>query len=360
MKKFLQKILFSLPEEMSHELSLDALAFAHNLKFLHKFATQVDDKFNLYNLEFKNRVGLAAGLDKNGDYIDALADLGFGFIEVGAVTPKPQFGNPKPRLFRYAQENSVINRMGFNNKGVDYMVNSLKNRTTKIPVGVNIGKNKDTPLEQAVDDYKICLEKLYPYADYISLNISSPNTPDLRKLQTPEYLSDLITQIQDLQQKLTKQQGFKLPIFIKIAPDFDDESQLLELIQVLNKQKVDGVIATNTSVDKSLLQNVPSEHQQGGVSGKVLKNLADKILEKVAQNLNKDIPIIGVGGISCAKDGADKIKLGASLVQIYTGFVYKGIDLISEVGEAILANNPTNTKNASNTNNTNTKTNTNN
>jgi dihydroorotate dehydrogenase len=285
-------------------------------------------------LDFPNPVGLAAGLDKNGAYIEALAKLGFGFIEVGTVTPRPQPGNPQPRLFRLPQAQAIINRMGFNNDGIDHLIENIKRSNFHGILGVNIGKNFDTPVDKAVEDYLICFQKAYRYASYVTINISSPNTRNLRQLQNSPELERLLHLLKREQTKLSDQQGKYTPLVIKIAPDLES-SQLEAIAQLLIKYQIDGVIATNTTISRQNLEHLPLSNEIGGLSGAPLKPLSTKVIRKLYALLQGTIPIIGVGGILSAEDAKEKIEAGANLIQIYTGLIYHGSDLIRQSVEAI-------------------------
>ena len=276
-------------------------------------------------MHFKNRLGTAAGLDKNGDYIDALGDLGFGFLEVGTVTPLAQSGNPKPRVFRNYRENSIINRLGFNNKGVDYLVSNLKKKTYKGVLGVNIGANKDSIGNQRINDYLVCLEKVNKYADYITINISSPNTPNLRDLHDSENLSILINAID----KSIKDLDISKPVFLKISPDESDET-ISNIITHVENSSFSGIIATNTTIDKSMLVNEEIKLIDGGISGEPLMNKSTEKLSYI-RSKSKDIKLIGVGGVLSKEDYDKKINAGASLVQVYTGFIIQGPKLINNI-----------------------------
>ncbi|MBV1891893.1 MAG: quinone-dependent dihydroorotate dehydrogenase, partial [Gammaproteobacteria bacterium] len=283
---------------------------------------------------FPNPVGLAAGLDKNGDYFNALSELGFGFVEIGTITPRPQPGNPQPRLFRLPEYQAIINRMGFNNLGVDHLVAQVRERQFKGVLGINIGKNFDTPVEKASDDYRLCMEKVYAYADYIAVNISSPNTPGLRDLQHAEQLDELLAILKQTQTRLADEQGRYVPLALKIAPDLDDE-QIADMARQLIKHGIDGVIATNTTLSRELVKRSPLAGEQGGLSGWPVRERATEVVGKLAKELDGALPIIGVGGIASGADACDKIKAGASLVQVYTGFIYRGPALITEAAEAL-------------------------
>jgi len=280
-------------------------------------------------LNFPNPVGLAAGMDKDGEYIECLATLGFGFIEVGTVTPRPQAGNPYPRLFRLPKNQAIINRMGFNNKGVDNLVTNIKKVNFEGILGVNIGKNADTPLENAVDDYLVCLHKVYLHADYVAINLSSPNTPELRKLQHGDELEKLLSALKQAQQQLTDQHGKYVPIVVKIAPDMT-MSELDKMADILLSYDVDGVVGTNTTTSRQGLKNVDYADETGGLSGAPLSDSATDIIKHLYIKLQDKIPIIAVGGVMSALDAQEKRLAGASLVQIYTGLIYRGPSLVKE------------------------------
>lgn len=330
---FFRPLLFTLDPETAHTVSLTALQCAQNLGLLraHSFACKPR---RIMGLDFPNPVGLAAGLDKNGAYIDALAKQGFGFIEVGTVTPRPQPGNPRPRLFRLSQAQAIINRMGFNNDGIDRLIENIKCSNFQGILGVNIGKNFDTPVDKAVEDYLICLQKVYRYASYVTINISSPNTRNLRQLQNSAELERLLHLLKREQTKLSDQQGKYTPLVIKIAPDLES-SQLESIAQLLIKYQIDGVIATNTTISRQNLAHLPFSNETGGLSGAPLKSLSTQVIRKLSALLQGTLPIIGVGGILSAEDAKEKIEAGANLIQIYTGLIYHGPDLIRQSVEAI-------------------------
>lgn len=331
----IRPILFSLDPEKAHDLSLSMMGKLQDSPFRFILNNQlVSDPFELWGLQFPNRVGLAAGLDKNGRYLDALGALGFGFVEVGTVTPKPQAGNDKPRMFRLPEAEAIINRMGFNNDGVDQLVENIKGSEYKGIVGINIGKNKTTPEEQAVDDYMIGMEKVFPYADYITVNISSPNTPGLREMQFGSLLDELLKGIKDKQKQLAEQHKKQVPVLVKIAPDLSDE-EIEKVADSFVRFDIDGVIATNTTLDRSTVKGFHHADEAGGLSGRVLADSSTQVLAKLNQALQGNIPTIGVGGIHDAKSAVAKIQAGASLVQIYSCFIYQGPALIQEVAQAI-------------------------
>ncbi|MBD3610139.1 MAG: quinone-dependent dihydroorotate dehydrogenase [Gammaproteobacteria bacterium] len=331
---FFRSLLFRLDAETSHHLALLGMKWLHRLGLLSRIFPKPAPKVTqLLGMQLENPVGLAAGLDKNGDYIDALGALGFGFIEIGTVTPRPQPGNPRPRLFRLPQAEAIINRMGFNNKGVDHLINQVKKRRYKGILGINIGKNFDTPIENAVDDYLLCLQKVYPYADYVTINISSPNTENLRQLQQQDELRDLLTAIKAEQKLLHQRYHRYIPVLVKIAPDLS-EQDVTNIAEIINELGIDGVIATNTTISREQVQGLAHAQEHGGLSGKPVKYNSDKVLSMLATQLAKEIPIIGVGGISSAQDVRDKFSKGAQAVQIYSGFIYRGPELIHEAVDA--------------------------
>ena len=324
---FFLKLFKLLSPELAHSFSLNSLKLLHKLNILRLFfhKNYKDENVIFLGMHFKNRLGTAAGLDKNGDYIDALGDLGFGFLEVGTVTPLAQSGNPKPRVFRNYRENSIINRLGFNNKGVDHLVSNLKKKTYKGVLGVNIGANKDSIGNQRINDYLVCLEKVNKYADYITINISSPNTPNLRDLHDSENLSILINAID----KSIKDLDISKPVFLKISPDESDET-ISNIITHVENSSFSGIIATNTTIDKSMLVNEEIKLIDGGISGEPLMNKSTEKLSYI-RSKSKDIKLIGVGGVLSKEDYDKKINAGASLVQVYTGFIIQGPKLISNI-----------------------------
>jgi dihydroorotate dehydrogenase len=292
----------------------------------------------VFGLKFKNQVGLAAGFDKDAKMIDALSSLGFGFIEIGTLTPKPQKGNPKPRLFRLKKDEAIVNRMGFNNLGVDEAVVQLKKRKSNCIIGGNIGKNKDTPNENAIDDYLFCFKKLFDFVDYFVVNVSSPNTPNLRSLQEKKPLLNILIQLQT--ENKSKQNP--KPILLKIAPDLN-EQQLDDIIEIVMESKISGVIATNTTISRDNLKTSRTNIEKigmGGLSGKPLKNQSTWVINYLAEKSNKSFPIIGVGGIHSEKDAIEKIEAGADLIQLYTGFIYEGPSLIKRINKAFLKIKP--------------------
>lgn len=320
--QFFQK----LPEELAHSIALKSLKILYSLNILSFFAPKIkQNKFQFLGMEFKNRLGTAAGLDKNGDYIDALGALGFGFLEVGTSTPLPQSGNAKPRLFRVFRENAIINRMGFNNKGIDHLVRNLKKAKYNGIIGVNIGANKESTDQARIDDYLTCFKKVYKYADYIVVNISSPNTENLRDLHNSDQLTQLLNSISDLSKTLLNTK----PIFLKISPD-ENESSIRRIVKEVEDSIFSGLIATNTTVDKTLLIDKTYHEFEGGLSGMPLHNKSNEKLELI-RAINKDMPLIGVGGVIDNDSYNKKLKCGADLVQIYTGFIIKGPKILSEI-----------------------------
>lgn len=329
MYSLLRELLFLLSPEMSHHTALRALKLAYQLGLNGKAEALVGTPVEVMGLKFSNRVGLAAGLDKNAEFIDALASCGFGFIEVGTVTPRPQPGNPHPRLFRLKSAKAIINRMGFNNHGLEYLLGQVKKAKYQGILGINIGKNFDTAVERAVDDYLIGLRKVYGHADYITINISSPNTPGLRSLQYGEDLRRLLTALKQEQLLLAEEQGRYVPLAVKVAPDLSLE-EIAGIAEVLLDCEMDGLIATNTTLDKSAVASLEHGVEQGGLSGQPLTERSTEVIRLFHQHLGKRIPIIGVGGIMSAQDAMAKLQAGAALVQIYTGFIYAGPQLIKD------------------------------
>ncbi|MEM7054969.1 MAG: quinone-dependent dihydroorotate dehydrogenase, partial [Pseudomonadota bacterium] len=327
---FARSGLFCLPPETAHDVALNALAAG---RFLLRPVKHPAKPIECLGLEFDNAVGLAAGLDKNGDYIDALAALGFGFIEVGTVTPKPQSGNAKPRMFRLPEHQALINRLGFNNKGVDHLVEQLKKRTFKGPVGANIGKQKETPVERAAEDYVHCLERVYPHCDYVTVNISSPNTANLRELQDTGALRELIDELLTCRNHLHQTHDLQRPILIKIAPDWH-ESALIASLEVIGESDIDGLITTNTTLDRNAVAGHDHAEESGGLSGAPLKPAANHVLKQAHKVLGAEFPIIGLGGIMNGDDAREKLEAGADLIQIYTGLIYRGPALVQQCIEA--------------------------
>ncbi|MBK1679120.1 quinone-dependent dihydroorotate dehydrogenase [Rhodocyclus tenuis] len=338
----IRQFFFSIDAETAHGIGMSGLDFAHSAGISCLLSGKVPGcPAEVMGLRFPNRVGLAAGLDKNGDHIDALAALGFGFIEVGTVTPRPQPGNPKPRLFRIPERQAIINRMGFNNEGVDTLLANVAaaqfSRRGGI-LGINIGKNFDTPIDKAADDYLNCLDKVYDAASYIAVNISSPNTKNLRDLQRDDALDDLLGRLKAAQADLAQRRGRYVPMALKIAPDLDD-AQIAAIADLLRRHRMDGVIATNTTLSRAGVEGLNNAEQAGGLSGAPLLTASTAVIGKLATALAGEVPIIGVGGIMNGADAAAKIAAGASLVQFYSGFIYRGPQLIGEAARAIAAAN---------------------
>ncbi len=325
----IRSALFSLDPEDAHGLTLSSLDVAHALGML-KLLPRVQGKpVRVMDIDFPNAVGLAAGLDKDGAHIKALGDLGFGFLEIGTVTPRPQSGNPKPRLFRLPDAEAIINRMGFNNHGVDNLVRNVEMSGFKGVLGINIGKNKDTPNDRAVDDYLTCLDKVYARASYVTVNISSPNTQNLRELQKDEALDALLSAIKLRQSELAQQHGKYVPIALKIAPDLDD-AQVAAISALLMMHRIDAVIATNTTIARDAVAGLPNASEAGGLSGAPVRAVSTRVITTLAHHLKNEVPIIGVGGILSGDDAAEKISAGAALVQLYSGLIYRGPALVRE------------------------------
>ncbi|MDR2838340.1 MAG: quinone-dependent dihydroorotate dehydrogenase [Azonexus sp.] len=334
----IRKFFFALDAETAHGIGMSGVDFLSAAGFSCLLAKPVTPcPVEVMGLKFPNPVGLAAGLDKNGDHIDALARLGFGFIEIGTVTPRPQEGNPKPRLFRLPEAQGIINRMGFNNAGVDRLLENV--RRAEFPkkggiLGVNIGKNATTPIEKAAEDYLVCLDKVYNDATYITVNISSPNTKNLRELQKDEALDDLLSQLKARQAELAQKHGKYVPLALKIAPDLDD-LQIAAIADTLRHHRFDAVIATNTTLSRDGVEDLPGGNETGGLSGAPVFARSTAVQKKLAAALAGELPIIGVGGIMGGEDAAEKIRAGASLVQFYSGFIYRGPELVAEVAETL-------------------------
>ena len=331
-----RSLLFHLDAERAHDLGLRSLELAYRTGLNPLLSRRPRPLLTkAFGLSFPNPVGCAAGLDKNGAHIDALLGLGFGFVEVGTTTPRPQEGNPRPRMFRLPEHSAVINRLGFNNEGVDALVRNVgKARRRGGLLGINIGKNRDTPNESAVDDYLFCLERVYPLADYITVNISSPNTAGLRELQEEQQLRKLVGTLREAQEKFGAQHGKRVPMLVKIAPDLSDDD-IDACARVLSDLKVDGVVATNTTTDRLPVEFHPLAREAGGLSGAPLYGKSTAVLRRMRARLDDGIPIIGVGGILSGADAAGKITAGAQLVQFYTGLIYRGPDLVGECVDAI-------------------------
>lgn len=334
-KSIIRPILFRFDPERVHHFTFGSISFLNKIPGVSALIRSIYQLNNpklereVFGLKFKNPVGLAAGLDKDAKIYNELDNFGFGFIEIGTITPKPQIGNPKKRLFRLKEDAGIINRMGFNNSGVEVAVQRLK-KNKGVLIGGNIGKNKDTPNENAVEDYKICFHALYDYVDYFVVNVSSPNTPNLRELQDKEPLTQLLSTLQTLNQ----QKNQPKPILLKIAPDLTDE-QLLDIIDIVSETKIAGVIATNTTISRDGLQS-ENKKETGGLSGQPLKHRSTEVIRFLHEKSHGAFPIIGVGGIHSAEDAMEKLNAGASLVQIYTGFIYEGPKLIKAINKALL------------------------
>jgi len=336
MYSLIRPLLFKLSPETAHSFTLNGLNLLYQLKLAQLFFGKPiqSNPCKVMGLDFPNRVGLAAGLDKNGEYIDCLSTLGFGFIEVGTVTPRPQKGNPTPRLFRLPTQRALINRMGFNNHGVNKLLLNLQQTKFKGILGINLGKNFNTSIDHAIDDYFLGLQKVYPFADYVTINISSPNTPGLRQLQQGEQLDLMLNVLKQTQQNLTTQYDKYVPLVIKIAPDLT-EAQLEEISKQLLNYQIDGVIATNTTLSRDSVQGLAQADETGGLSGEPLLKQSTLIVKKLHTLLRGKIPIIAVGGIMNAADAQAKLEVGASLVQVYTGLIYQGPFLIKEINQAL-------------------------
>jgi len=331
----MRALMFQLDAEKAHEIglkSVNVLEMSGLASIL--YPRPVATPIRVMGLTFPNPVGLAAGLDKNGDYIEALAALGFGFVEVGTVTPRPQPGNPKPRLFRLPEAEAIINRMGFNNLGVDHLIEQVKVAQTDAVIGINIGKNVDTPVDKAVEDYLIGLNKVYSYADYVTINISSPNTPGLRTLQFGESLNELLDALKDEQTKLQQYYGRYVPMAVKVAPDLDAE-EVIQLAQAFAQFEIDAVIATNTTMSRGGVEGLNHGDESGGLSGRPVFEKSTEVVCQFRQALPEDMPIIAAGGIMSGNDAIQKLDAGANLVQIYSGLIYQGPKLINDIVKSI-------------------------
>lgn len=331
MYSIIQKCLFTQDAEWSHDFTINWLRRTQNtpLEFIYKQSTP-SKPVSVFGITFKNPVGLAAGLDKNGECIDAFAAMGFGFIEIGTVTPKAQSGNDKPRMFRLPKGEAIINRMGFNNKGVDNLIENVKKAKYAGVLGINIGKNKLTPEENALDDYLICLRKVYNYASYVTVNISSPNTPGLRNLQHGDALQTLLNGLKKEQKLLEVEHGKYVPILVKIAPDLE-EQEIVDMANSLIDAEIDGVIATNTTLDRDLVKGQQYADEMGGLSGAVLTQKSQAVTERLCKEIAGRIPVIGVGGIHSGLSAKKRIDAGSSLIQVYSSLIYKGPGLIKEI-----------------------------
>ncbi|MCC5825722.1 quinone-dependent dihydroorotate dehydrogenase [Alkalimonas sp.] len=332
---FARSLMFACDAEWSHNFALGSLKRLAHTPLAMAWRQQLPSKpVTVAGIAFDNPIGLAAGLDKNADCIDAFGQMGFGFIEVGTVTPRPQAGNDKPRIFRLPQAQAIINRMGFNNKGVDYLVENVKKAQYQGVLGINIGKNKDTPNEQGKDDYVHCMRKVYAHASYITVNISSPNTPGLRELQYGEALDDLLQTVRNEQLDLQAQFDKYVPIFVKIAPDMD-ETEVQQVALALLRNKMDGAIATNTTLDRTMVQGLKHADEAGGLSGLPVQQKSTQVLQQLRQAVGTDFPLIGVGGIVDGASAQAKLAAGADLLQCYTGFIYRGPRLIAEIIDSL-------------------------
>lgn len=330
-----KKLMFKLDPETSHDLALQSMNLAGQLGLPRLLGAEtLQDPVEVMGLRFPNPVGLAAGLDKNAVAIDGLADMGFGFLEVGTVTPRPQPGNDKPRIFRLPEQTAIINRMGFNNAGVDTLLNNIDKSRYKGILGINIGKNKVTPNEKANEDYLFCLRKVYSRASYVTVNISSPNTPGLRTLQYGESLSSLLDALKSEQAKLSRLHDRYVPIALKIAPDMT-EDEIVMVASALKSYEMDGVIATNTTLSREGVEGLPFGDEAGGLSGGPVRSRSTRTIQTLSSELAGALPIIGVGGITDGFDAVEKLNAGASLVQIYSGFIYRGPKLVRDCVEAI-------------------------
>jgi len=331
----LRPLLFKLDPESAHRVTFRAIEQARKFGLLKTVSIPCQPR-TVMGLNFPNPIGLAAGLDKNGEYLDALAALGFGFIEIGTVTPLPQPGNPAPRIFRIPEARALINRLGFNNHGVDQLVENVKRSAYGGILGINIGKNFDTSLEKAVDDYLTGLQKVYRYASYVTVNISSPNTQNLRQLQAADALDELLGRLKSEQAGLAQRHGKYVPMAVKIAPDLD-EMQIQAIAALLMKHRIDGVIATNTTITRTGIEHLPQAQESGGLSGAPLTQRATAVIRQLHCLLQGAVPIIGVGGIMSADDAHGKLTAGASLIQLYTGLIYRGPDLVKEIARVVCA-----------------------
>jgi dihydroorotate dehydrogenase len=341
----IRKFFFSIDPEIAHGLGMNGVEILKRSGIACLLAKPPPpNPVTVMGLTFPNPVGLAAGLDKNGEHVDALAGLGFGFIEIGTVTPRPQPGNPKPRMFRIPEKQALINRLGFNNQGVEQLLGNISSaRFTRHGgiLGINIGKNLDTPIVNAVDDYLICLERVYNAASYITVNISSPNTKNLRELQNDDALDALLGRLKAEQTRLADQHGKYVPLALKIAPDLED-AQIQSIADLLRQHRMDGLIATNTTLSRDGVQGLPNAGETGGLSGAPVFERSTAVLRKLSGALAGELPIIGVGGIMSGADALAKMEAGASLVQIYTGFIYRGPGLVAEIAAALARSNKQN------------------
>ena len=330
--------LFGLDAETAHELTMHSLARAQGTPLEWAYCNGlVEDPVELAGLKFPNRIGLAAGLDKNARCIDGLGAMGFGFVEVGTVTPKPQPGNPKPRMFRLPRANALINRLGFNNDGLEAFIANVQRSSFRRKgriLGLNIGKNAATPIEDATSDYLLCLDGVYPHADYVTVNISSPNTSNLRSLQGDEALDSLLGAVARRREELAARHGRRVPIFVKIAPDLD-QAQVDVIAAALRRHGMDGVVATNTTINREAIKGLPHAEEAGGLSGAPVLEASNRVIGQLRAALGPGFPIIGVGGVMSAEDAVSKVRAGADVVQIYTGLIYRGPDLVTQAARAL-------------------------
>lgn len=332
----LRPLLFSLEGERAHSVTFSLLEIAHSLGLLGNSASNQDDAVTLMGLRFPNRVGLAAGLDKNARHIDALGALGFGFIEAGTVTAQPQVGNAKPRLFRLPEAQALINRMGFPNEGAEVIARRLSQRKFSGVCGINIGKNAVTPLEQAARNYVECFRVVAPHADYVAVNVSSPNTANLRQLQQVDQLRPILDALLEARLQVTRSSGKTLPMVVKVSPDLATED-LIAIAHLVRELRIDGVIATNTTITRDVVKGVLNSEQQGGLSGAPIQSLALRSIPILREHLGSDVPLIAVGGIDSGEDAVAALQAGADLIQIYTGLIYRGPALVTEILAAVAA-----------------------
>ena len=325
---FFKFIAFKFDPELVHHISLFLLSFFCKLGLI--FKKEYKKPVSIMGIDFPNYLGIAAGLDKNALCVDAFSNLGFGFIEVGTVTPKPQSGNPKPRLFRLISDNAIINRMGFNNEGLEGLVRNLKKQKRNCIIGVNIGKNKDTTPENTINDYVTCFNAIYEYADYVAINISSPNTPGLREFGQSGELVNLLKELKKTQKEIEEKYNKYIPLALKISPDMTQE-QIIGITKLVVEQKIDGIIATNTTITRENLKDITLAKEQGGLSGKPITKISTEVIKIIRETGGPTLPIMGVGGIFTKKDADEKIQAGANLLQVYTGFIYKGPKILDEV-----------------------------
>jgi dihydroorotate dehydrogenase len=330
----IRPLLFSLEGERAHEVTFSMLELAHSMGMLGTHESTPDEGVTLMGLRFPNRVGLAAGLDKNAKHIDALAALGFGFIEAGTVTAQAQGGNPKPRLFRLREVDALINRMGFPNEGAEVIAHRLAQRKFEGPCGINIGKNATTPLEDAARNYVECFRVVAPHADYVTVNVSSPNTTNLRQLQQVDQLRPILDALLEARVQLTSSSAKQLPILVKVSPDLSSDD-LAAIARLVRELRIDGVIATNTTITRDVVKGVPNSEQQGGLSGAPIRSLALKAIPVLREHLGSDVPLIAVGGIDSGAAAVAALQAGADLIQIYTGLIYRGPKLVTEILSAV-------------------------